>query len=465
MIDGRLSRHLWIALAAVAVAMVGLNSFIQYPRGLIQDDAFFYSQIAYNLGLHHFSSFDGVHVTSGYHLLWAFLLAAVAKLVSFFSIDKDVHLLAMTSVYLFLGLIMADRFGKFAWEKVVLFLTCFLATVLMETLLLSIGILIIASIIIEGKRLGIWSMAVFFLLPLIRIDSVLIGGILALAFWHDKRSLFKAFVALLLGAIVHFALMHAMFGQYLSVSSMTKFYSRLSTLDRIRVNTLRDGAFRPLSFLLLVLPLFVAILKSHPEKKGPRLFIFASVVFFICFHAVFNANVKPWYFLPLYLGFAYLAFSLENAFWRRTYLVAHSVLLLFYFSYKATTVVQYQVDGTFSKMRAFAADVGRQVGPNGRVYMIDSSGFMGYFSQSHIINGDGLVNDYQYAARLKNSDLKNYLVENKIDYVITNEAPPSPDYLIDFRGLRVPTSSVQEVLSSRVTCDPGICDMKLYRIE
>jgi len=45
-----------------------------------EDDFFYYAQAAHNLALHGRSSFDGIHLTNGYHPLWLLVLTAVTKI-------------------------------------------------------------------------------------------------------------------------------------------------------------------------------------------------------------------------------------------------------------------------------------------------------------------------------------------------------------------------------------------------
>jgi hypothetical protein len=52
------------------------------PLSFYQDDAFYYFQIARNLAWHHVSSFDGIHLTNGYHPLWMMLLVVLNLLAS-----------------------------------------------------------------------------------------------------------------------------------------------------------------------------------------------------------------------------------------------------------------------------------------------------------------------------------------------------------------------------------------------
>jgi len=49
--------------------------------GIVPDDAFYYFQMARQMAAGHGSTFDGVHVTTGYHPVWMALLAALAAVL------------------------------------------------------------------------------------------------------------------------------------------------------------------------------------------------------------------------------------------------------------------------------------------------------------------------------------------------------------------------------------------------
>lgn len=82
--DTARSGRLWVALAALLGALAGLRYlaiFLRYDaygiaKYFMVDDAFYYFQVARNIALGHGSTFDGVHVTNGYHPMW--LLTATA---------------------------------------------------------------------------------------------------------------------------------------------------------------------------------------------------------------------------------------------------------------------------------------------------------------------------------------------------------------------------------------------------
>ena len=77
------------------------------------------------------------------------------------------------------------------------------------------------------------------------------------------------------------------------------------------------------------------------------------------------------------------------------------------------------------------------------IYQIDGSGFVGYFSESPLVNGDGLTNSYQYIKNKHNYRLDNYLKESNICFIVINTNKNSNNkYLIDYFGLKILRSEV-----------------------
>ena len=80
----RASTRLWLLPAAVAVVQLArLTATLQWPDGhlvdAMNDDAFYYLQLARNFAVLGRWTFDRVEPASGFHLLWAYLLAAIYR--------------------------------------------------------------------------------------------------------------------------------------------------------------------------------------------------------------------------------------------------------------------------------------------------------------------------------------------------------------------------------------------------
>ena len=113
----------WWAAAAISalLAFPLQQQLTRFPRGLLADDAYFYVKIAWNLGTHRISSFDGIHTTDGYHLLWGWLLGLTSALTGLFTADPRFHLGAMLWLYFMTCWAIGILFGRDWIETLLLF--------------------------------------------------------------------------------------------------------------------------------------------------------------------------------------------------------------------------------------------------------------------------------------------------------------------------------------------------------
>ncbi len=77
LMEGRRPAIVARTLFAVASLAALFSRFFHHGLllGFYQDDFFYYLKVAQNLALHGISSFDGIHLTNGYHPLWLLTLA------------------------------------------------------------------------------------------------------------------------------------------------------------------------------------------------------------------------------------------------------------------------------------------------------------------------------------------------------------------------------------------------------
>ncbi len=69
-----------------------------------------------------------------------------------------------------------------------------------------------------------------------------------------------------------------------------------------------------------------------------------------------------------------------------------------------------------------------------KIFMIDLSGITGFFSERRIINGDGLINSYEYQKYLSSNNLSKYFTDKEIDYYSTYSQDNAPFEMIDSSG-------------------------------
>src|SRR5437667_9870646 len=89
----------WSLLVVIGTALLTLLAH-GVPNLFFEDDAYFYLQIAWNLGTGRGSTFDGLHVTNGYHLLWAGVLTPFAALTASLGLGKTAFLAVVCGIAL-----------------------------------------------------------------------------------------------------------------------------------------------------------------------------------------------------------------------------------------------------------------------------------------------------------------------------------------------------------------------------
>ena len=114
--------------------------------------------------------------------------------------------------------------------------------------------------------------------------------------------------------------------------------------------------------------------------------------------------------------------------------------------------------------RQFVGEVRRRVPRDEPIFQMDASGWVGWFSERHVVNGDGLVNDHEYARRLSEGKLAGYLHEQGIHYIVQNLYPENGMLIDDCGGLTVSMDSVETIVAP----PPGFPDLTafgLYRLK
>lgn len=429
--------------------------FRAFPWGFLEDDSYFYSQIAYNWALKGFPTFDGIHTTSGFHLLNGAILAFISKLLMFLTHQKGIHLFAHIYVWSVLVWALAKLISPQArgrWLPVVLALT---GGALMESAVLAL--LIVRIIAFENRDHFATDRArllCLFLIPLTRIDASIVGICLLFSGNHLMRQRWVAAASLLLGIGTHFALMQILFGEWFSTSSILKASDSKSILQNLAFNFMNHswGYF----FRCLVLVVIIAcgtLVTYRLRKSRPMHFLaWTGVSFFSVIHLVSNV-MRAWYFVPSYLVCVFL-FNSETKKKIKTQLVVEKscLILISIFALSFLSLKTYRMINSKSAREAswdFVSRLKEIVPPRAAIYQIDGSGYIGFHSERNIVNGDGLVNSYEYIRRRLKGQLQNYLDEEGICYFILNQ-PESDDapLLINLSGLQMPRANTRELLRS-----------------
>lgn len=473
---------LFAAILSAIAAFPLQDTLTRFPRGLLADDAYFYVKIAWNLGMHGASTFDGMHVTDGYHPAWESVLAAVSFLAGRLSSNPSVHLGAMLWLYFMICWTIAFLFGRSRVDALLLFSVGLIFKALMETTLLSLVLLALyANVYLSDDRVAHWRGRswLLMLIPLVRIDATLIGVIMVLSSVFDRpaagegsgvtlrmRAVATDFVCLVVGVALQLAWRVWAFGEWTSVSMQIK-SSPSSMAQRLQNNLIGLYGSNLISTLICVCLFALAIWTAIPRDRRHRardLVALSAPAAFLLVHLAVNNQIAYWYFLPA----AYVHVWYFLRFRPRPSTVFATMGRAAIASLPLLFVVKWVVDSRIRSeqiewSRQFVGELQRVVPEGEPVFQVDASGWVGWFSSRHVIDGDGLVSDHAYARRLRDNRLTGYLHDEHIQYIVHN-LYPHDNVLIDLAGLRVPMASVDVVIPPPANFPEGTA-FGLYRLK
>lgn len=440
---------------ALSLAMPVLASPV---AGFAEDDSWFYAQIAYQWPRVGFPSFDGVHPTSGFHLLWGGLLSTISWILSLFTGDKHIHAVAFTSMYLMLvGMVAYQASRDAAWRArsfCALFVFLTLGAFLMETALLTLSLLLLGRRLLAfpeeraASRAGLSVAALGVLTVLCRLDALVI--VLVWALWGRRAAWSRPLAAgALLGVALQLAGMQWLFGEWFSVSSGLKAAQAAQGNGGFLHGGLKGGiALRAALGAVLAGGAWLTVRGLSGRQRLVKGGALLGVVTFSLGHLVLS-DMRSWYFLPLY-GLCWWTASRKNDTGSARRFSSHftllcSVIALTLVGYKAYRLVQ--TDTKTKQAWVFIDKLRHHVPHEEKIFEIDASGFPGYFSERAVINGDGLVNTYDYARRLTTDQLAGYLQEEGICWVIMTGrmAPQNSSLLLAYHGLQVEKAHAEPI--------------------
>jgi hypothetical protein len=70
--------------------------------------------------------------------------------------------------------------------------------------------------------------------------------------------------------------------------------------------------------------------------------------------------------------------------------------------------------------------IGEQLPEPARVFQVDNAGIVAYFAERAVINGDGLINGWDYQRELRAGRLPQYLSALGVEYLVFDEADTAP---------------------------------------
>lgn len=443
-----------VVAAGTVLALALLPFATRLPNFVVPDDGYFYARIAYELARHHRSTFDGVHTTSGYHLPWAFALAAVSKLLLPFTHGVRAHLGAHLALACMVGLATSLRFFQRAPFRICAFVV-FLATFSLTEMAIAIPVLLalLDGVTKRPSRAEAW---LALALPLVRVDLVCapiaVGAVLAL---RERRRASVLIGAGVLGALLQMGIMQAVFDEPFGVAAFLKVSTRVGVLDQIRWNV-GEGSFAAFGYAAHLGLAGLALSFRNARSTWAML---AGALVFLAMHTCLS-TVRPWYWAPGWLGLLFVLERTVDAPHARRATLAAGALTLAFVAHSVRSQVVYAEDQRGASR--MLAEIEARVPAGATLFTFDNPGFLGFFSGHDVIDGDGLVNDYAYARRLLGGRLAGYLDEERVCYVVVDHVDDDP--ILDLSGLVVRREDAVPLFAIRRS-RTNQADFALYRLR
>jgi len=439
----------------------------------IPDDAFYYLQAARNFCRLGRWTFDGVAPSSGFHLLWGYVLAALFRV----HIGASLHVLFLVgSILQSLGLALAaffltktaERFaGPGAWGGVLLVflsgISLLQGTWMMESsfailsgavifyFIARVDLQVTAAILMSVLFLGI-------LASLARSDSgllalwLLIGHVFLWKFGISNRKMMLAASTLLLGTLLGVGMVlfhtHLVSGQWSQASAQEKFFWSTVTgrsltqpvhIFLLFFNPLINsiwakrhpsgiGYLRLLELALTAAGLVMMIrTRRRPETLAFALVSLLTILSYCFFYRYDSAAVQPWYVGNFQAPAALLTgIGLAWFFQRYPCAMTSALAMICLCSITCSFRASFPWQETMWRAGIFLHSH-QDMRPVGSW----NSGIMGYFADDGVVNMDGLMND-TVLSYTKRGDLATYFSQRKIRYIF--ESPQIWDADMAKRG-------------------------------
>lgn len=459
---------------AVIILTTSLQIFlITRPLGfllanLLPDDAFYYFQIARNIIAGAGSTFDGFNLTNGYHPLWMLILLPVYAVTSvggthditpiYVALGISVLLNTCTAILIcnLLGKIAASPYVR-GFALSIWALNPFVIYESLNGLETSLSLFLLVSFItaalryhrsgnsLEGVLVGVLAG----LLILARLDMVCF--VLAYAVWVlfqkgiHKGIMYGIPAAVPAAGIVLLWLAYNIltFGMILTSASAgsslvnhtlvtqdngTGMLVQLRAVAYMLVTYgsaifVRTGAAW-LVFVLIgigVAGIFQGAKDSFKEKSAISLYaaLFGGLLLLFFLNAGLRFTGRTWYFISADLFLAFLAaYVLSMPFVRQTrvnliiFLLSIATAASFFISWKTDLYDNMKIQ---TGMYQMAELLNERFDPSTRVGVFNA-GIVGYFSDIHVINLDGLVNNSAHDA-MRTHTLWAYIESEHLTYI------------------------------------------------
>lgn len=459
-------RYVIFSVSAFLIISFAFFSSIEFLLNFADDDSFFYIKTAFNFSKGYGSTFDRVDMTNGYHPLWFLILSVyffIINLISsftpelFYRYTVILILLINGFTLYFIYLFFINSSYEKNRRQIFLFIPLFLTFVLirdfgMEThllcLLISLYLYLKSDEALKGNNRPIVRGILLGLIFLTRIDYLftvipvlLISDYLTSLPQFRRKNFIVSMVCLFAFALTYFSSNYFFFREILPVTAKIKSTFPETQLFHNIGKLLEPGAFTNqfaktvYTGVIILLFLFFSYKKKFKKefcKSDYFLFGTCCAAFIYLFlNILINKHaLKEWYVaFPAFVSSVMLIRML--ALYPGMYRVFLFVfVLLFSFMFYVTRIENPKWNSAYY----YSKEIKNNTDEEDKIFMIDLSGITGFFSERRIINGDGLINSYEYQKYLSSNNLSEYFSDKGINYYSTYSQDNAPFEMIDSSG-------------------------------
>jgi hypothetical protein len=448
-VSNYLNKFIYILLFVAVILSFILP--LQFLLNFTYDDSFFYIKIASNFTKGLGSTFDGVNQTNGYHPLYFILLAILFFIPNFlFKVSPEfllrfvvlLHFIMIIFIQIFMVKSLKNVLKKeFGVTSLLIFTALVFSFIFTRDFgleshlacLLMTFFVYLKSKEIYGEKDNIWMKSFLIVaLFLTRTDYLFtfLPFILFAEYLSSQRKKKYILVSLsmfFLTVILYYFSNYIFWGNFETVSGKIQngfpslyILNNLNTLitdpDKLYNQFIRI-VITIVSFVMFGIYYFLKIGKSEYSKFNFFVFCLGcGSVVFLLMHLMFNtAGIREWYTtIPVFISIVMVIIIFQNRKIIRSVLLLMSFLLLIYVFYGKR--INYQ---KFAPCYEYAKTLNSVVAEDKKIYQIDFSGIIGFFSDRNLINGDGMVNSFEYLDYMKKGKINDYLKKYNVNYYST----------------------------------------------
>jgi hypothetical protein len=439
----------------ISVLMAILLAYLlpfQFLLNFAHDDSFFYIKTASNFSKGLGSTFDGINITNGYHPLYFVSLVILFFIPNFLfktSPEFLYRLVVLYHLFMIIGIqYFVIRSLKNIFKKETGYISLLLISVLFASfifirdfgleshlacMLVSFFLYTKSKELITGENNIYIRIIILILLFLTRTDYLytIIPFILIAdcSISTGRKKYFILSVVYLFSAAILYYFSNYLFFGYIDTVSGKILNNFPGVLFSSNINTLlTDPAkfynqFARIIIVLVSLILFTCYYYINRQKESNISKFYLLVLglgtgsmVFTLMHLLFNNyGIREWYMtMPVMVSIIMVLLIIRK---RKSIIYISlilSVILLFYVFY-GSRVQNYKYVSGYEYAKKLYSVLSEQES----VYQVDYCGVVGFFSNRSVIDGDGLINSYEYLNYLKSGRIDNFISKYNIKYYST----------------------------------------------